>query len=65
MFTYNPSLQQRVQTIFALPSSLEQLINESGKAQLQQNAGLTELATKIDGESIIIDFTVGSFQLIR
>lgn len=61
-----PSLQQRVQTIFALPSSLEQLINENWEncTKLQQNAGLTELATKIDVESIIIDFTVGSFQLI-
>ncbi|SOD14535.1 DUF3822 family protein [Pedobacter xixiisoli] len=60
-----PSLQQNIHTIFSLPQSIEKVIDENwaNSTKLQQNAGLVELATKIDTDSIIIDFTVGSFQL--
>lgn len=60
-----PSLQQRIHTIFSLPHSVEKVIQEnwSNSVNLQQNAGLIELATKVNANSLIIDFTVGSFQL--
>lgn len=60
-----PSLQQDIYTIFSLPQTVEKLINENWEdsLKLQQNAGLVELTTKINSDSILIDFTVGSFQL--
>lgn len=61
-----PSLQQNFYTVFSLPASVEKLIDENWADQqrLQQNAGLIELATKLDQDSLIIDFTIGAFQLI-
>lgn len=61
-----PSLQQTFHTVFSLPASVEKLIDENwGEQQrLQQNAGLIELAAKLDQDSLIVDFTVGAFQLI-
>mgnify|MGYP003575107976 CR=1 FL=1 len=61
-----PTLQQAFSTIFSLPPLVEKLIDENWQAntKLQQNAGLIELASQIEQDSLIIDFTVGSFQLI-
>ncbi|RYG08847.1 MAG: DUF3822 family protein [Chitinophagaceae bacterium] len=60
-----PSLQQSIHTIFSLPHSVEKVIQEnwSNSVKMQQNAGLIELTAKINTNSLIIDFTVGSFQL--
>jgi hypothetical protein len=61
-----PTLQQAFQTIFSLPIAVEKLIDENWQTntKLQQNAGLIELASKVKQDSLIIDFTAGSFQLI-
>jgi len=61
-----PSLQQNFYTVFSLPAPVEKLIDENwgDQQRLQQNAGLIELAAKLDQDSLIIDFTVGAFQLI-
>ncbi|MDQ8003985.1 MAG: DUF3822 family protein [Pedobacter sp.] len=61
-----PTLQQAFNTVFSLPSSVEKVIDENWQAntKLLQNAGLIELASQLKQDSIIIDFTVGSFQFI-
>ena len=60
-----PSLTQNLHTIFSLPQSVEKTINENWQdsTKLQQNAGLIELVSKLSSDHILIDFTVGSFQL--
>lgn len=60
-----PSWQQTIHTIFSLPQSLEKVINENWNhsTKLQENAGLFELAQQVTSDSILVDFTVGSFQL--
>ncbi len=61
-----PSLQQSVQTIFALPPTAEKIIGEHwpNSTKLQHNAGLIELAAQVETASVIIDFSVSSFQII-
>ena len=61
-----PTLQQAFNTIFSVPASAEKVIDENWgeNIKLQQNAGLIELAANIKDDTFIIDFTVGSFQLI-
>lgn len=61
-----PTLQQAFNTIFSLPASVEKVIDESWSEnlKLQQNAGLIELVANTKNDTFIIDFTVGSFQLI-
>ncbi len=61
-----PSPQQNIHTIFSLPQSIEKLINENWQdsIKLQQNAGLLELSTKVNTDSIVIDFTAGAFQFL-
>lgn len=61
-----PSLQQTISTVFSLPIFAEKTINErwENATRLYQNAGLVELATNFKQETILIDFTVGSFQFI-
>ncbi|MNJ92877.1 hypothetical protein D3C87_105510 [compost metagenome] len=59
-----PNLNQNLYTIFSLPQSVEKIINENWQdsIKLQQNEGLVELAAKVNTDTIILDFTVGSFQ---
>ncbi|RZL36171.1 MAG: DUF3822 family protein [Pedobacter sp.] len=61
-----PTLQQAFNTIFSLPISLEKVIEKNWQesTKVVQNAGLIELAAKVVHQTLIIDFTVGSFQLI-
>jgi len=61
-----PSLQKTVNTVFSLPIFAEKTINERWQTaiRLYQNAGLVELTTNLDQDSVLIDFTVGSFQFI-
>ncbi|RZL36645.1 MAG: DUF3822 family protein [Pedobacter sp.] len=61
-----PTLQQTFNTVFSLPSAVEKEISENWQesTKLLQNAGLIELASKVGKNSLFIDFTVGSFQLI-
>ncbi|WAC40089.1 DUF3822 family protein [Pedobacter sp. SL55] len=61
-----PSLQQNIYTVFSLPYSIEKIVNHNWQQsiKLEQNAGLLELAVQFDKETLIIDFTVGSFQFV-
>ena len=61
-----PSLAQNLHTVFSLPQSLEKVVNEiwPNSTKLQQSSSLFELANNVAGDSIIIDFTVGSFQFL-
>ncbi len=61
-----PSLQETIRTVFSLPVFAEKTINERWQTatRLYQNAGLVELATNLVQDTILIDFTVGSFQFI-
>lgn len=61
-----PSSRQNFYSIFSLPFSAEKVIKETWpeSSRLLQNAGLLELASKIDTDCIIADFTVGVFQFV-
>lgn len=57
---------QKIKTIFSLPSSVSNTIQEKfSNAQLTtQSSGLLDLIAKTKEEQILVDFTVNSFQLI-
>lgn len=61
-----PALNEQLQTVFSLPLWIEQLISENwpNSTKVAQNTGLLELAHHTKNDTILIDFTVGSFQLI-
>ncbi|MFN0293840.1 DUF3822 family protein [Pedobacter helvus] len=61
-----PSQQQNIYTVFSPPYSVEKKINNNWpqSIKLVHNAGLFELAVQFNTDTIIIDFTAGSFQLV-
>lgn len=61
-----PSAQQKFSAVFSLPLFAEKTINEQWKTatRLYLNAGLIELADQLNRDTVLLDFTVGSFQFI-